>query len=272
MENAFLVSQGEGHPLMYDVPSYVISLVLFLLMAAALQFGRRLGDRRKERENDDSKGHANAVQGSLLGILALLLGFTFSLSLGRFDQRSVEVVNEANAIGTAWLRTDLVSDTHRTQVKQLLYQYGQIREETVQVSAADATQRAELIAKAESVFADLWRIAATEARETGTPVSMGVVASLNDMIDALATRDAAISRHVPELVLYLLFGTFVLLGGVIGYSSAITGVRPGVPVYSLMTLIIILVFLIIDLDRPRRGLIEVDQSKLISAVAAMKAP
>jgi hypothetical protein len=268
-----MLSRCEGHPhLMYDVPSYVISLVLFLLMAAALRLGRVLGNRRRNRENDDSKGHANAVQGSLLGILALLLGFTFSLSLGRFDQRSAEVVNEANAIGTAWLRTDLVTDARRAQVKQLLYKYGQIREETVRVSAADATKRDELIAKAESVFADLWPIASTEARETGNPVSMSFAASLNDMVDALATRDAAINRHVPELVLYLLFGTFVLLGSVIGYSSAIAAVKPGVPVYSLMILIIILVFLIIDLDRPRRGLIEVDQSKLIASVAAMKSP
>lgn len=257
---------------MYDVPSYIISLVLFLLMAGALRLGRVFGKRRKNRENEDSKGHTNAVQGSLLGILALLLGFTFSLSLGRFDERSAEVVNEANAIGTAWLRTDLVSDARRDRVKQLLIQYGQIRQDTVRISAIEETRRADLIAKAEVVFANLWLLAAEEAREASNPVSMGFVASLNDMIDALATRDAAINRHVPELVLYLLFGTFVLLGGVIGYSSAITDVRPGLPVYSLMILIIILVFLIMDLDRPRRGLIEVDQSKLISTVAAMQAP
>lgn len=87
-----------------------------------------------------------------------------------------------------------------------------------------------MIAEAETVFDRLWTLAAEEAREAGNPVAMGFVASLNDMIDALATRDAAINRHVPELVLYLLFGTFILLGSVVGYSSGISNVRPGLPV------------------------------------------
>ncbi len=255
---------------MYDIPSYILSFILFLLMLVAMWSGTSFGKRRQDTENEDSKGQANAVQGSLLGMLALLLGFTFSLSLGRFDQRSIEVVNEANAIGTAWLRTDLLSDERRDAAKDLLRQYGQIREETVGVSADDTAGRAELIAKAEAVFADLWVLASDEARDFTNPVAMAFVGSLNDMIDALSARDAAINRHVPELVLFLLFGTFILLGGVVGYSSAISGVRPGVPVYALMTLIVVLVFLIIDLDRPRRGLIEVDQSKLISTVAAMQ--
>lgn len=99
---------------------------------------------------------------------------------------------------------------------------------------------------------------------------MAFATSLNEVSDTLAARNAAINRHVPELVLVLLFATFIMLGGVAGYSSAISGVRPGVPLYALMILIVVLVFLIIDLDRPRRGLIEVDQSALVSTAAAMK--
>lgn len=256
--------------LMYDFPSYFIAAVLFALMLAAILLGVALGNRQKRTETEESKNQANAVQGSLLGLLALLLGFTFSLSLGRFDQRSVEVVNEANAIGTAWLRTDLLSDTRRDDARTLLLQYAVSRIEAAQVSAADEVARGALLAQAEGIFADLWRLASTEAREVGNPVAMGFVSSLNDMIDALSNRDFAINRHVPELVLFLLFGTFILLGGVVGYSSAIAGVRPGVPVYALMVLIVILVFLIIDLDRPRRGLIEIDQSKLISTLNGMR--
>lgn len=254
---------------MYDVPSYLIAFILLVLMLAAIQLGGVLGRRLESRENEESKGQANAVQGSLLGLLALLLGFTFSLSLGRFDQRSLEVVTEANAIGTAWLRSDLVGETRRDEAKELLRRYADLRVEAAGVSASDAETRNELIAMAEAVFADLWRLASDEAREFPTPVAMAFSASLNEVIDTLATRDAAINRHVPELVLYLLFATFVMLGGVVGYSSAISNVRPSVPVYALMMLIVVLVFLIIDLDRPRRGLIEVDQTKLIATAAAM---
>lgn len=264
-----LVRKHKPDGMMYTYPSFLIAIILLALMLIAIFLGGALGKRWLGKESEESKSQANAVQGSLLGLLALLLGFTFSLSLGRFDQRSVEVVNEANAIGTAWLRTDLVSDVRRDMAKGLLRRYAELQVDAAGVSAADVERRTELVAEAEAAFNDIWLLATTEAREAKNPVAMGFAASLNDMIDALATRDAAINRHVPELVLLLLFATFVLLGGVVGYSSAITNVRPGVPVYALMTLIVILVFLIIDLDRPRRGWIEVDQSKLIASLTAM---
>ncbi len=255
---------------MYDVPSYIIAAVLFAFILGALRLGVVVGDRLKRKETAASKSQANTVQGSLLGLLALLLGFTFSLSLGRFDQRSIEVVNEANAIGTAWLRTDLLDDQARVEARVLLRRYAELRLEAAQVTAADGGERGALVAEAAQVFERLWRLAANEARDARDPVVMGFVTSLNDMIDALASRDTAIARHVPELVLFLLFGTFVLLGAVVGYSSAITGARPGIPVYAMMVLIVVLVFLIIDLDRPRRGLIGVDQSILVSTVQAMQ--
>lgn len=249
---------------MYELPSYFVAICLFACMLAAMFLGGAMGKPLQTKINEDGKSQANSVQGSLLGLLALLLGFTFSLSLGRFDQRSAEVVNEANAIGTAWLRSDLVGDARRDEVKALLQRYSAIRVEAVTVSAADAAGRTAMVDAANGVFAQLWVLAAAEAREVKNPVAMGFVSSLNDMTDALASRDAAINRHVPELVLILLFGTFILLGGVVGYSSGIARIRPGVPVYAMMMLIVILVFLIIDLDRPRRGLIEVDQSPMIS--------
>ncbi len=86
------------------------------------------------------------------------------------------------------------------------------------------------------------------------------------MADVLASRDAAIDRHVPELVLYLLFGAFVLLGGIVGFSSGLSGVRFGLSAYSPMLLIAILVFIITDLDRPRRGLTQADQSPVEAVV------
>ena len=254
---------------MYDIPSYIIAAGLFLLMSASIFLGGAIGRKYQNKESDSAKNQANAVQGSLLGLLALLLGFTFSLSLGRYDQRSAEVISEANAIGTAWLRTDLVSEARRDEAKQLLRAYGSLRLQSSTVSAADKVKRERMIGEAETVFNDLWFLASEEARETPNPVAMGFVASLNEMIDALAKRDAAINRDVPELVLYLLFGTFVLLGAVVGYASWVSNVRPGVPVYAMMMLIVILVFLIIDLDRPRRGLIAVDQTKLATTVAVM---
>jgi hypothetical protein len=137
------------------------------------------------------------------------------------------------------------------------------------MSAAEDAVRAALLAKAEAVFAQLWTLATDETREVGGPVAMAFAASLNDMIDALATRDSAIDRHVPEQVQNLLLVTFGILGGVMGFSSGIAQIRPNIPVYSMFVLMVLLVFLILDLHRPRRGMIEVDQSRMIETVAAM---
>jgi uncharacterized membrane protein len=256
---------------MYNVPSYAIALALFLTMLVALYVGALAGSQSTEKNSENTRVHANSVQGSLLGLLALLLGFTFSLALERHADRSTQVVNEANAIGTAWLRTDLVSSAKRAEVKALFRQYAEVRMASVRVAASDDKARTANIARASSVFVDIWDIAVEEAEARESPVIMGFLGSLNDMADALASRDAAIDRHVPELVLYLLFGTFVLLGGVVGFSSGLSGVRISLPAYSLMILIAILVFIIIDLDRPRRGLIEVDQSPLEEVVEEIRA-
>lgn len=255
---------------MYDTPSYLIALALFALMLIALHLGFWRGNRSTDKEDENVRSHANAVQGSLLGLLALLLGFTFSLALERHADRSAHVVNEANAIGTAWLRSDLVSDANRDEVKRLFKAYADVRLASVRLAASNEEERSAHIDRAASIFEQIWKLGVAETETRPNPVTMGFIASLNDMADALASRDAAIDRHVPELVLYLLFGTFVLLGGVVGFSSGLSGVRVGLPAYSLMMLIALLVFIIIDLDRPRRGLIAVDQSPIEQVVEEIR--
>ncbi len=256
--------------IMYDINSWLIAILLLAAMGLAMRVGRAVGKRGAKHHNDESKSQVGAVQGSLLGLLALLLGFTFSLALNRYDDRSKAVVAEANAIGTAWLRTDMVGEDRQADTKALMSRYGILRLEAGRVPASAHDRRTELVGAAENVFGQLWALAAAEAAEKPGPVSMGFAASLNDMIDALGARDAAIERHVPELVLFLMFATFVLLGAILGYSSGLTAVKAGFPVYAMLILIVVLVFVIIDLDRPRRGMIEVNQAAMVAVSEQMK--
>jgi hypothetical protein len=256
--------------LMYDIPSYFIAAILLAAMLVATLAGYGIGQGRTHRETEERKSQTQAVQASLLGLLALLLGFSFSLALARFDERSVAVVDEANAIGTAFLRTDLLPEAARNDARALLMRYGVLRLESGAASAADDATRADLAAQSQEVFAELWALAADTARTAPNPATVAFANALNDMIDAFGSRDAKIKKHVPEIVLYLLFGTFVLLGAIVGYGSGTSGIFPGMPIYGMMTIIVLLVFLIIDLDRPRRGLIEVNQSPMRDAVAAMQ--
>jgi uncharacterized membrane protein (Fun14 family) len=97
------------------------------------------------------------------------------------------------------------------------------------------------------------------------------IQSLNELIDSYGRRNAALNRHVPEVVLFLLYGTFLLTGGVVGYAAGVAGHRPSFATYILVVLIVIMAFIILDLDRPRRGLIKVDHKSLIELKVAIDA-
>jgi hypothetical protein len=247
---------------MYDHSSALIVGVLLLALLLAIEGGYRLG--RRAVVSDSSRAQISTIQSSLLGILALLLGFTFSLSLQRYESRSEAVVNEANAIGTAMLRADLLPSQVSVAARDALRQYLDLRVRASEISMDKGEARAALLQQSDQLLARLWGYARQAVADDGSPVRAGLfVQSLNHVIDSFGTRDAALNRHVPELVLFLLFGTFVLTASLVGYSSGVAAHRASFATYLLVLLIVVLVFIIIDLDRPRRGLIEVSQQSLI---------
>jgi putative Mn2+ efflux pump MntP len=134
---------------MYDQNSLVIAGILFVSMALAIEVGYRIGRRAQTFVSDSSKAHVNAIQASLLGVLALLLGFTFSLSLQRFDSRSVEVVEESNAIGTAYLRAQLLPPSIRSEVQKLLQSYLNLRVQAGAITLSNEAEREVLLTKAD---------------------------------------------------------------------------------------------------------------------------
>jgi len=239
--------------LLYDIPSIVIALSLLALMLVAMGFAWIIGRRSHRSQSEEERSQTAAVQGSMLG---LLLGFTFSLGLSRHGTRSTAVVEEANTLGTAWLRTDFLPEDLRTDAQVDLRRYTRLRLDAAEVPADQHQRRARLVAHAEATIS--------------SPASVSYAASLNDMIDALDARDAAIERHVPEVVLFMLFGAFILSEAMLGFSSGLAGTAPTTPVYLMLALIALFVFTIIDLDHPRRGLIEVGQRPLAAVLAGMR--
>ncbi len=257
---------------MYDIDSSVIAVVLFISMALVIEVGYRLGLRTQVSADSSFKAHVNAIAASLVGILALLLGFTFSLSLHRFDSRSEAVVDEANAIGTTYLRSQLLPISVRGDVQTLLREYLDLRVRASAVMLSDRAERELLVAKAIRTQTALWGYARQAAEQDPNPVTSGLfIQSLNELIDTFGKRDAALDRHVPEVVLLLLYGTFLMAGAIVGYSAGVAGHRASFVTYVMVALIVVLVFIILDLDRPRRGLIEVSQESLIGLQAAMNA-
>lgn len=249
--------------IMYDHPSALIVGILCVILLVAIEGGFRLGMHHKRSASEAIKTQVNTIQASLLGVLALLLGFTFSLSLQRFDSRSEAVVHEANAIGTTWLRSQLLPDSVRAQVQDRLEQYVVLRVTAGDESLDHVESRARLLDQSSRLLDEIWRLAVQATGEAPNPATSGLFTqSLNEMIDAFGTRQAALDRHVPEIVLFLLLGTLVLTGALVGYASGMAGQRASFATYVLVLLIVLLVFIIVDLDRPRRGLIEVRQDSM----------
>ena len=259
------------HEFTYEISSFWIAAFLFGSMTLAIEAGYRIGLRNRAAE-ESSRAQVSTIQASMLGILALLLGFTFSLSLQRFDSRSMAVVDEANAIGTAYLRAELLPNSVRGEVKKLLRQYLDLREQAGVIALDRQEERRALTTQSGRIQNALWEYASHAAKEDANPVTTGLfIQALNELIDSFGRRDAALDRHVPELVLLLLYATFLMAGVILGYTSGIVGQRASVASYIMVALIVLLVFIIIDLDRPRRGLITVSHKSLTELRSAIDA-
>lgn len=251
---------------MYEQSSTLIVSGLFLCMLLSIEIGFRIrGGRRKQAIAAEAITQANAVLASMLGLLALLLAFTFSAALQRYDDRSKAVVAEANAIGTTYLRARLLPREMHDEVQALIRQYLDLRIQEGRADFADAAQREELLRQAALMEAQLWSQAVRAAELDGGPVTSGLfIQSLNELIDASGTRRAENSHHVPEIVLFLMFATVVITTATLGFASGIAGHRVTLAAFVLIVLIALVVYLIIDLDRPRRGSIQVSQGSMLT--------
>lgn len=255
---------------LYSVPSAVLSLLLLALLLAGIELGHRLGRTHVSRCTESSKEHINNIQSAILGLLALLLAFTFSLALQRFDNRSEAVIDEANAIGTAFLRADLLPSPFRQEARLAVSSYldVRVREAEIQLSLRDARWAENQLAA--NAQATIWNVGIRATQADGASRStLLFVQATNELIDSFGRRSAALERHVPELVTSLLLATFLLAGAIMGYAAGVANHRPSLAAYVLVGLMVVLVFIVLDLDRPRRGVIRVNHTSLVELQTAL---
>jgi hypothetical protein len=258
--------------LLYNIDATLITGVLFVLMLVVIEAGYRFGIRHKDSTTDVIRDQLTAIQASILGLMALLLAFTFSLSVQRYDTRSDAAVDEANAIGTAYLRTQLLPPALRSDVQALLRDYVDLRVQAGEVSMTNKGEWEALQAKAAVSQTVLWDYARRSAELNPNPVVSGLfIQALNEMIDSYGRNVAQVSRHVPQPVLILLFGTLLVAGVVVGLTAGASGQRPSLASFAMITLILGLTFVILDLDRPQRGRITVSNQSLLDLQASVKA-
>lgn len=257
---------------LYSLSTAVIVLALALAMVPTLELAARLGRRQAGRVPAAYREHVQAVQAAVLGLIALVLAFCFTLALQRWDARSDAVVDEANAIGTAWLRADALGPPERAQAREALAAYLDLRVREAGLPLPEAAARARIGDAAGQAQAALWRMAADAMRQAPAELGRMLFAqSVNELIDSHGRRQASLARHVPELVLWLLLGTQLLAAGVIGHACGLGGHRPALSLYATLLAMLLMVFLILDLDRPRRGFIQVSHASLVELQASVQA-
>lgn len=237
------------------------AFVLLCLLIAALEIGYRAGVWRSREEDARAAGQIGAVQGALLGLLGLLLAFSFSAAGSRFLERQDLITKEANAIGTAFLRADLIPDPHASDLRAALREYTAHR---IQVSGALRAGLAQVDSgQIEAFHSRMWRAARDGVNARPETVQV-VIPAINDVIDLHATRVAAGKKHVPVLVMGLLVASSLLSIGVIGYGCG-TGKRRRPALTTPLALLIgAALWITIDLDHPRAGLLQLSDAPLKS--------
>ena len=248
---------------MYYFNSVLIALLLFVFIVLATEGGLRLGRYHAKQSDDDIKSQTTAIQGGIIGLLALILGFSFSMSLTRFDNRAAAEVAEANAIGTAQLRTELLPAPYDARALALIDAYIDLRLALSHTDLTEVSERRVLNRRTAELQQRIWHTGLEAAEAVPNPVVTGYfVTAVNEMIDAQGFRNDQLVRHIPPIIFYLLFVIFLAAAFLTGYASGLGRRTQRMPGLVLSFLICLLVFLIIDLDRPRRGIIQVSQSSM----------
>lgn len=247
-----------------------VVFICAIIFLAAAEIGYRWGLRLHRAHDAARKEQIGGIQGAILGLLALLLGFTFAMSVARYENRRSLVLEDANAIGTTYLRASLLGAPHTQEVQRLLKLYVQARLDFYDAGADQAKQRAAEESSA-TLQRQLWAHAVEAGKDAPGPLTATFVNTLNEMIDLDAARVNALKTHVPGAVWLLLLIVAACGCYACGYAAGATGARGQFGALILPILVAVVIALIADLDRPRRGFIGISQQPMIDLQKSLNA-
>ncbi len=249
--------------MLYRLDPVLICLVLMGVLVVAEELGFRVRKTASSGSDNIEKADIALILGAVMTLEALLLGFTYAMSENRFEIRRQLVVDEANAIGTTYLRAKALPEPRSSQIQELLRRYTALRAEILPMIDGTPEKILEADNKAKELHGLIWSHAAALARESPGPVVAIFLETLNEMIDLHSKRLAAFRNRVPLCIYLVLFVVSAIILWLAGYyfrSSKNTG-------RILTTMVALLVasvmWLIMDLDQPVRGAIKASQQSLI---------
>ena len=248
------------------LPLWSILPLTILISLLSVELGYRLAGYRLRQSQEEKESPVGGMVGGTLGLLAFMLAFTFGLAGSRFEDRRQVVLSEANAIGTTYLRAAMLPEPMRTEGRNLLREYVDVRLEAVQSGKVN-----EAIVKSEELQNKLWSQAVAATEKDRSPITGLFVASLNEVIDLHATRVmAGLRSRVPGVIWIVLYLLAILTMVIIGYHSGMVHSRRSIATIVLVLGFSSVLYLIADLDRPGQGTLRVSQQSMIDLRNSMK--
>jgi hypothetical protein len=245
------------------IPVWGLVACTIVLVFVAHEVGHRLGRAASSRPDAEKESTTGAISGAILGLVAFMLAFTFGIAADRYDMRKALVREEANAIATAYLRTDFLPDSARTASASLYRSYVDQRVSAVQKNDLAALMRTDV--EARRIHRSLWAMAvANGKRDLNSDVGALYIEGLNHVMEIHALRmNVGVQMRIPPGIWGILFALigFSLVG--VGYHTAVAGSSKSWMTLTLALSLATVVGLIAVLDRPQTGVIGVSQQPLI---------
>ena len=245
----------------YRLIAVLLLAGLFAGMLLFSEVGRLFGRRRLARGAEGLSKGAAAAEAAVFGLLALLIAFTFSSAAAKFEARRHLITEEANAIGTAYLRVGLLPDDVQPAMKTLFRRYVEVRATTYGDVDDEILTKARL-AEGFALQEAIWKTALSASQRQGVPAqtAMLVLPALNDMIDITTTRVMATRNHPPMILFLLLVGLSMVGALLVGYGTSLDKNRSWFHIVIFAGFLSLTVYVIVDLEFPRVGLIRVSDS------------
>jgi hypothetical protein len=256
----------ENPGLLDPFPLWTILPITIGVSLLSVELGYRLARYLQRDSQMEKETPVGGMVGATLALLALMLAFTFGLAGSRFEDRRQVVLSEANAIGTAYLRAGLLPEPMRTETQSLFREYLDVR-----LDAVNPDKLSYAITKSEELQNRLWAQAVAVSEKDRSPIAALFIQSLNEVIDLHAVRMlAALRSRVPAVIWIVLFLLSFLSMAMMGYHEALTNSRRSIAILALILGFSSVLFLIVDLDRPRQGTLQVSQQAMIDLRNSMK--
>lgn len=246
--------------LLDPIPVALVFVLFAIVTLACFEIGFRVGRWWQDRMPGEQEGPTEMLVGSLLALMAFLLAVTMGMASDRFDARRGLVLAEANAIGTAYLQADYLSDPAAQEMKELLREYLPLR-----IATDDTALIRVNIQRSLALHAEMWAIAAEVARSGHSPDLVSAFGdSLSEVVALNESRVVSgLYARVPETVLVLLLGGSALSLAMVGYSAGLSRRRSVLSAVVMVAALGAVLTLVVDLDRPQDGFINVSQQPLL---------